>query len=85
MASIQFVIGHLFTTNWNLYQILNILEKRMTLIGFVFPKSWTTKNVGTYMSKESRFRTTFDSQQVKDSKTLLKISQRHFNHIALKL
>ena len=29
----------------NLYQVLNILKKRMTLIGFVFPKVETAKDL----------------------------------------
>ena len=31
----------------NLDQILNILEKKMILIGYVFPILWTAKDVAT--------------------------------------
>ena len=46
----------------------------MTIIAYVFKKVATAKDAVTQMSKESHFRTSFDSQDVKESKTLLKTS-----------
>ena len=44
----------------------------------VFPKLKTVKDVVRQMSKESRFRTPFDSQQVKGSQTLVKSAWQCF-------
>ena len=41
----------------NLYQILNILERKMIVIANVFPKLQTVKKLIRTLSKEHRFRT----------------------------
>ena len=68
---------------WNEYQIFNILKKKMTLMGYVFLKLATAKDVATQMSRESRFSTSFDSQHVRESETLVRISRPHLQHIVL--
>ena len=63
---------------WNLHQIWNIFQQNMTLIGFVFAKLRTAKDMVREMSKNPGFRTPFDSQHAKGSKRLLKIARKHF-------
>ena len=63
---------------WNLHQIWNIFQQNMTLIGFVFTKLRTAKDMVREMSKNPGFRTPFDSQHAKGSKRLLKIARKHF-------
>ena len=63
---------------WNLHQIWNIFQQNMTLIGFVFAKLRTAKDIVREMSKNPGFRTPFDSQHAKGSKRLLKIARKHF-------
>ena len=63
---------------WNLHQIWNIFQQNMTLIGFVFAKLRTAKDMVREMSKNPCFRTPFDSQHAKGSKRLLKIARKHF-------
>ena len=65
---------------WNLHQIWNIFQQNMTLIGFVFAKLRTAKDMVREMSKNPGFRTPFDSQHAKGSKRLLKIARKHFYH-----
>ena len=57
---------------WNLHQILKILKKRMILIANVFPKLQTLKILVRPQSKKQRFRTRFESQNVKASQVLAK-------------
>ena len=52
---------------WNLHQILNVLKKKIIVIGNVFAKLETVKNFVRPLSKKRRFRTSFDSQHVKVS------------------
>ena len=66
---------------WNTNQNLNISEKKMTLIAYVFPKSQTPKHVVGQISKKPRFRTPFNSQHAKASQTLLKAARHHFYYI----
>ena len=68
--------------SWNLYQFLNILKKKLTLIAYVFPKIQTAKYVVRQMSKNLRFRTPFDSQYVKWCQTFVKSAWQHFNQIS---
>ena len=56
---------------WNLYQILNISQKKMTFIAYVFPKLPTTKNVLRQMSKSSRFREPLDRWHGKRAEALI--------------
>ena len=44
----------------------------MTPIAYVFPKLQTAKHLLRQMSKKSRFRTPFDSQQTKVFQTFVK-------------
>ena len=53
----------------------------MILIANVFPKLETAKEEIEKISKETRFRTLFDSQHAKGSQTLLKIAAQHLYHI----
>ena len=43
------------------------VQKKMTLVFYVFPKLETAKNVVGKISKKTRFKTPFDSQHVKGS------------------
>ena len=51
---------------------IELLNKKMTLLAYGFPKFWAVKDVVRKMSKKPRFRTSFDSQLTKLSQTLLK-------------
>ena len=53
----------------NLPYILNIFNKKTTLIVDLFPKLCTPKNVARYISKESRFKGPFDMQHGKRVQT----------------
>ena len=53
----------------------------MTLIADVFRKLRTPKNMVRYMSKKSRFRGFFDSQDGKQAQTLLLSERQHRCHI----
>ena len=60
-----------------LHQILNILEKKMTLIAYVFLKLKIAKDMVREMSQKLCFRTPFNSQHAKGTKTLLKSAGEH--------
>ena len=66
---------------WNLHQIWNILNEKMTLIVYVFPKLRTVKDVVTWMYKKSRCRIPFGKQHGQRSKTVLKSARQHLYHI----
>ena len=68
---------------WNLPQILNILEKNVIVIANVFPRLQTVKDLVRPLSKKRRFRTSFGSQHVKGSQTLVKYAWERFYHIFL--
>ena len=53
----------------------------MTLIGDLFPKLRTPKNMVRYKSKESRFKGTFDRQHGKLVQTPLRSEPQHRHHI----
>ena len=55
---------------WNLHQVLNILKKKMTLIATLLRKLPTVKDLVRRLYKKQRFRTPFDSQHDKGSRTL---------------
>ena len=65
----------------NLHQILNILKKNMTFIGYVFPKLRTPKHVLTNMSKKSRLRWPLDRQHGKRAATLIQSQRQLLCHI----
>ena len=66
---------------WDLYPILNILKKKITLIAYTFTKILTANNFFRLMSKKHPFRTSFHSQHVKVSQTLVKCEWQQFYHI----
>ena len=70
---------------WKLHQFLNILKKNKILIPNVFPKLGTVEDLFRPVSKKRRFRTSFDSQHVKGSETLVKSGWEHFCHIQISL
>ena len=49
----------------------------MILIGYVFPKLRTEKDVVRKVSKNARFRRPFDKQHIKKSQKLSKFEQQH--------
>ena len=61
---------YIFSSLWG--KLINILKTKMTLIAYVFPKLQTANNLFRPLSKKCSFRTTFDSQHVKGSQTLVK-------------
>ena len=65
----------------NLYHILNILKKKMTLITYVFPTLQTAKDVLKEISRMPRFRTPFNCQHVKGYRRIVKCVWQHFHHI----
>ena len=65
--------------NW--HEILNICEKKMTLIADLFAKLRTPKNVDRYLSKKSCFKGPFDRQHGKRVQTLLRSGSQHRYHI----
>ena len=66
---------------WNRYQLLNILEKKMTLIAYIFWKLQTANNLVGPMSKTRRFRTPFDRENVKGTQTFVKSAWQRLYHI----
>ena len=66
---------------WNLQKILNKFEKRKIVIANVFPKLQTVKDLVRRFSKKRRFRTSFNSQHVKELQTLVKSAWEHLYHI----
>ena len=61
-----------------LHQNLNIFNSKMIVIANAFPKLQTLKNLVRTLSKKRRFRTSFDSQHVKRSQTLVKSAWEYF-------
>ena len=53
----------------------------MIVIANVFPKFQTVKDLVKPLSGKHRFKTSFDSQHVKVSKTLVKYAWKHFYQI----
>ena len=74
-------LAPVFKSTWRLKHV----EKRMTLIAYVFWKLQTVKYVVKKMSKKPSFRTPFDSEHARGSQTLLKSARQHFYHILLSL
>ena len=60
---------------------MNISKKKMTLIGEIFPKVRTSKNMVTWISKNFRFKGSFWKQHGKLAQTLLKFERHHIYHI----
>ena len=70
---------------WNLHPVLNILKKKMIVTAFAFPKLQTVKHLLRPLSKKRPFRTPFESQHVKGSRTLVKSVWQHLYQILSKL
>ena len=75
------VFLHFLFHFWNLHHILNILKKRMIVIGNAFPKLQSVKILVRPHSKKRRFRTRFESQHVKASQILANSPWEHFYHV----
>ena len=61
----QKTFSQFFLHFWNLVEIWNIFDKKMTLIAGVFPKLRTPKNMVRSMPKKSRFRGSVEKQHGK--------------------
>ena len=66
---------------WYIHQILNIFEEKMIMIANLFPRLQTVKSFVKALSKNCRFRTSFKSQHVKWSQTLVKSEWEISYHI----
>ena len=71
----------LFLHILNLVWILNILEKKMTLIAYLLLSWRPPKNVVRSMSKKSRFRLILEKQDGKRVPTLLKSERQNLYDI----
>ena len=60
---------------------MNIFQKSMTLIAYLFVRLRPTENVLRYMSKKSRFRLPFQKEHGKRISTLFKFEQQNLDHI----
>ena len=65
----------------NFQQILNIFKEKKVVIANVFPKLQNVKDLVRPHSKMCYFRTSFDSEHIKASETLVKSAREHFYHI----
>ena len=63
---------------WNVHKIWNILEKRMSVLAWLFPKLLFPKEVATETSRRSFFRTPFSNQRVNGFQTPLKVARHHY-------
>ena len=63
---------------WNVHKILNILNKRMSVLAWLFPKLLFPKEVATETSRWSCFRTPFGNQRVNGFQTPLKVARHHY-------
>ena len=74
--------SHLFSeflkSNW---KFEHFQKKKISLIGYVFPKLWTPKNLVKSMSKKSQFKGSFGKQHGKRAQILLKLPWQHLYHI----
>ena len=74
--------SHLFSeflkSNW---KFEHFQKKKISLIGYVFPKLWTPKNLVKSMSKKSQFKGSFGKQHGKRAQILLKFPWQHLYHI----
>ena len=60
-----------------MYEIWNILKKRMSVLAWLFPKVLLPKEVATETSGRSCFRTPFGNQRVNGFQTPLKVATHH--------
>ena len=66
---------------WNQHKILDFFKKKVTVIGGVFPKLQTAKNVIRWISEKSRLRGPFHKQHGKRAQTLFQSGRRYLYHI----
>ena len=67
----QKILSHFFSAFFESALNLEIFQKKMTLIAYVFPKLPTTKNVLRQMSKSYRFREPVDRRHGKRAEALV--------------
>ena len=60
---------------------MNLFEKRMTLIAYLFLRLRPAKSVVRYMCKKSRLRLPFQKEHGKRVSTLFKFEWQHLYHI----
>ena len=72
---------HVLFHLWYLHQIWKIFEIMMIMIANVFPQLMNVKDLLRPLTKNLCFRTSFDSQHVKWSQTLVKSAWQHSYHI----
>ena len=66
---------------WNLHQILNVFKEKMIVIGNVFPKLETVKNLVRTLSKRHGFRACFECQLGRACEILAKSPWERFSHV----
>ena len=70
------ILFHNFLLHFQtLHKILNTLEKKMSLRGYLFLKLQTSKSGVTKMPKKLRVRALLESQHVKGSEKILSSAQ----------
>ena len=72
---------YVFCSIYGIYIKFGTFEKKKIVIPNIFPKLQTVEKLVRAISDKHRFRTSFDSQHVKDSQILKKFSWEHFYHI----
>ena len=77
----QKVFSNFFFKFWDLHWIVNIFNKKITLIATFFWKLQTPKNEVRYVSKKRRLTVPFNKQHGKRAETLFKSKWRHLYHI----
>ena len=60
---------------------MDIFQKKMTLIAYLFLRLRPAKNVVRYICKKSRFRLPFQKEYGKRVSTLFKFERQHLHHI----
>ena len=66
---------------WNLHQFLDILKKKMIVASNLLLEFKSGTDVVRQISKKPRFRTSFNSQDVKGLQKSVKSAWKHFYHI----
>ena len=73
--------SYFFDTYWNLHQFLDILKKKMIVASNLLLEFKSGTDVVRQISKKPRFRTSFNSQDVKGLQKSVKSAWKHFYHI----
>ena len=63
---------------WNMHQIKKILNRKLSILAYIFPKLYTPKELITWTSKISCFRTPFSKQRFNGFQTLLKPARHYY-------